>query len=93
MEYPIIEEMLTPTLEEITKKREYKTAYLLIATLANMFATNEEKIIELLTGYLWDEEEAEHIKRSASHALPLCHFCGKELNDNFLRCDQCQYAG
>ena len=22
-----------------------------------------------------------------------CHFCGKELDDSFLRCDDCMYAG
>lgn len=60
-----LEKLVMPTLEEITKKQEYKTAYLLISTLANMCAADESKIIELLTGYLWDEEEAGHIKRSA----------------------------
>lgn len=58
--------LVMPTLNvEALQKREYKTVYLLIATLANICCATEEKIIELLTGYLWDEEEAGQIKRSA----------------------------
>lgn len=60
-----VERMVMPTLKEITEKREYKTCYLLIATLANMCAGNEDKIIDLLTGYLWDKEEARILKSSA----------------------------
>lgn len=60
-----VENQVMLTLEEIENKRDYKTVYLIIATLANLCAATEEKIIDLLTGYLWDEEEAGHIKRSA----------------------------
>ena len=60
-----IEPLVMPTLKEIKEKQEYKTVYLLIATLANLCAATEERIIDLLTGDLWDEEEAGQIKRSA----------------------------
>lgn len=60
-----VEPEVIPTLKEIENKRDYKTVYLVIATLANLCAATEERIIDLLTGYLWDEEEAGHIKRSA----------------------------
>ncbi len=52
------------TLEQITKDRELKTAYLLIETLGSMCAGDASKIIDMLTGYLWDEEEAGDIKRA-----------------------------
>ena len=50
-------------LRELEEKREIKTIYLLISTLANMCAANEGKIIDLLTAYLWSEEEAGKLKQ------------------------------
>ena len=53
------------TLEYIKQKREERTIYLLISTLANMMCAKEEIIIDMLTGYLWTKEEGEVLKRSA----------------------------
>jgi len=49
-----------PTKEEI----EHGTIAHLVEILALMCAANPEKIIELLTGYLWDEEEAAQIEQA-----------------------------
>ena len=54
--------VMPPTLAEITQQREYKTVHKLIETLASMCAGSDKAIIENLTGYLWDEEEAGKIK-------------------------------
>ena len=43
---------------------EYRTVSYLVSTLANICAASPNKIIDQLTGYLWDEEEAEEIKRA-----------------------------
>lgn len=43
---------------------EYAICKNAVSILAVQCAGCEEKIIDLLTGYLWDEEEAGHIKRS-----------------------------
>jgi hypothetical protein len=51
-----------PTLAEIQQKREYATCHRLIEALASMCVGSDKVIIEKLTGYLWDEEEAEKIK-------------------------------
>jgi hypothetical protein len=52
------------TVQELKQEREYRTASYLVSTLANMCAASPNKIIDLLTGYLWDEEEAGDIKRA-----------------------------
>jgi hypothetical protein len=41
---------------------EYRTVSYLVSALANICAAPPNKIIDLLTGYLWDEEEAGEIK-------------------------------
>jgi hypothetical protein len=45
--------------------REYKVCYSAVSVLASMCAGSENKIIDLLTGYLWDEEEAGSIKKAS----------------------------
>jgi len=50
------------TEQELAQEREYRTVSYLVSTLANMCAGSPNKIIDLLTGYLWDEEEAGKIK-------------------------------
>ena len=52
------------TVQELAQEREYRTASYLVSTLANMCAGSPNKIIDLLTGYLWDKEEADKIKNS-----------------------------
>jgi hypothetical protein len=48
------------TKEEI----EYATIKNTVSILAVMCSANTSKIIDRLTGYLWDEEEAQAIKRA-----------------------------
>ena len=50
-------------MDEKEQQREYKTVSYLILTLANICAASPDKIVDNLTGYLWDEEEAGQIKR------------------------------
>jgi hypothetical protein len=47
-----------------TKDIEYAVIKNVVRILATMCTADEDKIIDLLTGYLWDEEEAGRIKRS-----------------------------
>lgn len=47
----------------MTEEQEYKVICHCVGILATMCAADETKIIEILTGYLWDEEEAGSIKR------------------------------
>jgi hypothetical protein len=44
------------------QEREYRTVSYLVSTLANICVASPNKVIDLLTGYLWDEEEAGKIK-------------------------------
>ena len=44
---------------------EHATIKNTIRILSVMCSAKEDKIIDLLTGYLWDEEEAGDIKRSS----------------------------
>lgn len=60
-----VDALVMPTLKDIEEKREEKTIYLLISTLANMMCAKEDIIIDLLSGYLWTEEEGNKLKRSA----------------------------
>lgn len=53
-----------PPIDELRIKRDTKTVYLIIAALANACAASENKIIDLLTSYLWDKEEAEILKKA-----------------------------
>jgi len=46
------------------KQIEYRTIAHLVEILALMCAASPEKIIELLTGYLFDEEEAALIEQA-----------------------------
>lgn len=49
---------------EKEQQREYRTVSYLVSTLANICSASPDKIIDELTGFLWDEEEAEKIKVS-----------------------------
>ncbi len=53
-------------MERIMTKEDidFAVAKNLVRALAVMCAADADKIIDLLTGYLWDEEEAGAIKRS-----------------------------
>jgi hypothetical protein len=48
--------------QELAQEREYRTVSYLISTLTNICSGSPNKVIDLLTGYLWDEEEASEIK-------------------------------
>ncbi len=50
------------------QERSYETAAHLVAALAGHCAGAPEKVIDLLTGYLWDEEEAVRLKNTAALA-------------------------
>jgi len=50
------------TKENLQQQREYRTVSYLVSTLANICAGSPNQVIDLLTGYLWDEEEAGKIK-------------------------------
>lgn len=49
-------------------KREFRTAWLLVAALSEMCAAEPNQTVDLLTGYLWDEEEAGRIKEANAPA-------------------------
>lgn len=46
------------------EERDYKIVRSAVNILAVTCAANPEKIIDKLTGYLWDEEEARELKRT-----------------------------
>ena len=48
----------------MNEDQEYKIVGHCVSILATMCAADKVKIIEVLTGYLWDEEEAGDIKRN-----------------------------
>lgn len=50
------------------EQRSYETTAHLVAALAGQCAGAPEKIVDLLTGYLWDEEEAVRLKNTAALA-------------------------
>ena len=50
------------------EQRSYETTAHLVAALAGQCAGAPEKVIDLLTGYLWDEEEAVRLKNTAALA-------------------------
>ena len=53
---------LTPLAEQLS----YETTAHLVAALAGQCAAAPEKVIDLLTGYLWDAEEAVRLKETAA---------------------------
>lgn len=53
----------------MNEKQKHKAIGFLISALATMCAADEDVIIEKLTGYLWDEEEAGDIKRALNSEL------------------------
>ena len=48
------------------EQRSYETTAHLVAALAGQCAGSPEKVIDLLTGYLWDAEEAARLKGTAA---------------------------
>jgi hypothetical protein len=48
----------------MNENQEYKVIHNTVSTLAVMCAGDITKIIDLLTGYLWDEKEAVSIKHA-----------------------------
>ena len=52
------------------KRRSHRLCWNLISALAIHCAADEDKIIDLLTGYLFDEEEAGKVK-AANHSYPI----------------------
>ena len=50
--------------DERKKATEYGVIKNAIRTLCVVCAGNEDQVIDMLTGYLWDEEEASGIKDS-----------------------------
>ena len=46
------------------QQQEYRTVSYLISALANICQQSPNKVIDRLTGLLWDEEEAEAIKKA-----------------------------
>ena len=55
-----------------SEKREMAAVKCTIKALAAMCAGEDEKIIDLLTGYLWDEEEAEKLRRFSVDPISHC---------------------
>jgi len=51
-------------MKEKQQLREYDIIKHLICALSLMCAASPNKVTDLLTGYLWDEEEAEFIKKA-----------------------------
>ena len=53
---------MTPQAEQ----RSYELTAHLVAALAGHCAGHPNKVIDLLTGYLWSETEAERLKQTAA---------------------------
>ena len=51
-------------------KGECRTCWLLCCALAQMCAADPATVVDQLTGYLWDEEEAGEIKANAKADAP-----------------------
>jgi hypothetical protein len=52
----------TRLLAAVDARRSHRTCWLLISALASHCAASENEIIDRLTGYLFDEEEAGQVK-------------------------------
>lgn len=50
--------------DEKSCQREYRTVSYLVSTLGNICSASPDLIIDRLTGYLWDNEEAAKIKKA-----------------------------
>jgi len=48
------------------KQRSYELTAHLVAALAGQCSGAPNKVIDLLTGYLWDSDEAERLKQAAA---------------------------
>jgi hypothetical protein len=51
------------TIKELREKQEYKTIAYMICALAEMCAGEPLIVIDKLTDYLWDDNEAEQIEK------------------------------
>lgn len=51
-------------MNETEQQREYRTVSYLITAIANICLASPNQIIDRLTGLLWDEDEADMIKRA-----------------------------
>lgn len=49
---------------EPEQQREYQTVSYLVSALANICVASPNQIVDHLTGFLWDEEEAGNIKKA-----------------------------
>lgn len=47
---------------EQERQCEFRTVSYLVSTLTNIYKVSPNRIIDVLTGFLWDEEEAGQIK-------------------------------
>ncbi len=56
----------------MNEKQEYAVVNNAVSILASMCAGDTTKIIDLLTGYLWDEEEAGELKHASKQKIALC---------------------
>lgn len=52
------------TIDKREQQKEYRTVSYLVSTLVNICAAPPNMIIDKLTGFLWDAEEAGQIKRA-----------------------------
>lgn len=52
-------------MSKISEKRQYKIIRNAISILTTLCCADTDKTIDLLTGYLWSEEEAGQIKQQA----------------------------
>ena len=57
-------ELVEQAMTDSKQKREFKVVNSAISVLAAMCAADENTIIDRLTGYLWDEEEACGLKEA-----------------------------
>ena len=57
---------MSASLTPLAEQRSYETTAHLVTALACQCAAAPEKVIDLLTGYLWDAEEAVRLKETAA---------------------------
>jgi len=69
-------------MNEREQQKEYQTVGYLVSALANICAASPNMIIDKLTGFLWDEEEASQIKTANTRKEDLDR-CGQKSKINF----------
>ena len=55
---------VTDAIDKRCKEKEYAICFHAVSVLAKLCAASPNVIVDKLTGYLWDEKEAEGIKAS-----------------------------